>query len=505
MLTILSSRLVHWMGRITRSPARELRWYAGVFVLTCGLAPWCPRTQADTVLIAAAVVAVLVALVWQRSTWRWLLLSALVVMIGLVRYQTALPVALAQPAMVEHFDGVEGVVTGVIDEIDQRWDETHLTLNDPLLSRQALPARVLIVVPPSGTYQFGQTIRSVCQLRVPVVFDDFDYRRYLARYNIGWVCYSRDNLVTGGPKRGDYLLDRSRQWLSARLARTATEPANGLLQGMILGVPHALDTDHAAVMRALGLSHIIAISGSHIVLIVHIVLLVLIGLGLRRPQAFWSALVLIGVYVALVGAPASAVRAALMAGIFLLIQRLGRLSIVWPAALFAAAAMAWLEPMVIADDIGFQLSFAAVLGLVYYGPRLTRYLRWLPEAFELRQLASMTIAAQLATLPIALRYFGTFSPWSVLANLLILPVIPLLTVGGIAQTLAAALWVPAGTLIGVGTSLLVIYWVRIADMLVSWPYASLTVAAPSLTLSAIWYYGLWRLFRRLPWYTDDDL
>jgi len=177
-----------------------------------------------------------------------------------------------------------------------------------------------------------------------------------------------------------------------------------------------------------GLSHIIAISGSHIVLFAAILFEVLFFFGLWRKQAQVGVIVFTFFYVFLVGLPASAVRAGIMVSLLFLAQMLGRQSFNLRTLVLAATLMLLDNPLLLKFDLGFQLSFLAVLGLILMGPVFNR---WLNVFFKdrlnfIRELFAMTLSAQVFTLPLLISSFGYFSSVSLVSNILAVPLSPFL-------------------------------------------------------------------------------
>jgi predicted membrane metal-binding protein len=116
----------------------------------------------------------------------------------------------------------------------------------------------------------------------------------------------------------------------------------------------------------------------------------------------------------------------------------------WTPLLLSAALMLALDPTAIVTDVGFRLSFAAVIGMRAFGKSFAHYLRWLPEAFGVRGACAETLSATIATLPIELRDFGTLPIAALPVNMLIVPVVPFATAVGAATLLLGSLWTPFG-------------------------------------------------------------
>ncbi|EKD76555.1 MAG: hypothetical protein ACD_43C00062G0001, partial [uncultured bacterium] len=106
-----------------------------------------------------------------------------------------------------------------------------------------------------------------------------------------------------------------------------------------------------------------------------------------------------------------------------------------------AALMAAYNPYILLNDLGFQLSFLATIGLIYFQPLVAQFTLWLPEWFSLRETISTSLAAAIPTAPLIAWQFGTFSPVSFFANIIVLPVSNLLLFAGAGIT-ALALVLP---------------------------------------------------------------
>ena len=127
------------------------------------------------------------------------------------------------------------------------------------------------------------------------------------------------------------------------------------------------------------------------------------------------------------GAEASVVRAAIMGLLLLLADKIGRVYDFKNAVTAAAVGMVLWNPKILAFDIGFQLSFAALLGIVYFRPYLVKWLKMKEVSGFLnwRDHFLNTTSAQIAVLPLLIYHFSFFSPFGILANVLILEFIPI--------------------------------------------------------------------------------
>jgi competence protein ComEC len=231
-----------------------------------------------------------------------------------------------------------------------------------------------------------------------------------------------------------------------------------LARGFVLGEDERVDEQTTDDFRRSGLSHLLAVSGQNVALLALLAMPVLAALGMPlRTRLVWL-LGLIAVYVPLAGAGPSIQRAGIMGALSVLATLGGRRTSRLYALAFAAVVLLALEPG-IAADIGWQLSFVAVLGiLISAGPVRATLGAWLGTHGWRRPLidgAAMTIAATIATAPLIAFHFEAVSILSLMANLLALPAVaPAMWLGMVAAAAGQVPGFPVELLNAVNTLLL---------------------------------------------------
>ena len=263
----------------------------------------------------------------------------------------------------------------------------------------------------------------------------FDYRRYLEIHGFtgrtfvaSWkwqkAVVSLDGLSRLERTRLFFLQLRHR--LLARFnAVEAEDDAVAVVAAMALGDKSALTQDLKDVYAVSGASHVLALSGLHLG-IIYTLLTLLLG-GRRQFAVFCSLLTVLGLwaYVFLVGIPVSVVRSALMLSLYALLSVGGRERMSLSALSFAAVVMLLVNPLSL-FDVGFQLSFVALLSIVLWVPLLMgvfpadyllshRAVRWLWS------MIAVSLSAQIGVAPLIAYYFGYFSPWFLLTNFVAIP------------------------------------------------------------------------------------
>ncbi|MEK7145270.1 MAG: ComEC/Rec2 family competence protein, partial [Patescibacteria group bacterium] len=129
-------------------------------------------------------------------------------------------------------------------------------------------------------------------------------------------------------------------------------------------------------------------------------------------------------FAVMTGGSATIVRASLMAILVVVARATGRIYGITRALLLAGFLMVLHNPKILVFDTSFQLSFLSTLGLIYLSPVIEKWLGFIPEKLQLRQIAAATIATQIFVLPLLLYQMGQLSIVSLPVNLLILPAIP---------------------------------------------------------------------------------
>jgi len=474
---------VAWVGGVVLA-----HWLWQVGLLRCSTPAW-PWTA----LAAGSLGAVFAAAKYPR-----LRLTALVLLflaLAVWRSQAQALTACPTPAHVAYYNGdeerpvrvtVEGTVIGYPDVRDVRTyyrlraetlmldGRTHMVHGDVLVQAGRFPE-----------YSYGDRLRATGYLQAPPVLDDFDYRAHLARRGI-YSLLRRSRLEKTGEGQGQLfwrLLFRLKARGSALLNRVLPEPAAALANGMLLGIESGIAADVDAAFVATGTSHVIVISGSNIALLSG-VLMAGAGRLLGKRRAAFPVVLGIALYVLLVGADAAALRAGIMGILYVFAVYLGRQSTAYVSLCASALAMLAWNPLTL-WDVGFQLSFAATLGLVLFTRPIAQHVQGLLAHRLARERLYMvmgvlndalivTLAAQVLTLPIIVYHFGRLSLISLLTNFLILPAQPPIMTGGMATLLAGLIWEPLGRLLAVIPWLFLTYTTAVVRLTAAAPMASVS-------------------------------
>ncbi len=282
----------------------------------------------------------------------------------------------------------------------------------------------------------------------------------------------------------------------------------GLLRAMLLGTREDMDEALFQDFSVTGTLHIVAVSGTHVAMLSLFLLALLRGAGVTQPFWFYWLAPLLTLYVMMTGLAPSAIRAGLMAVMFWLAPLLqrkpdGLTALAWSALLI----LAW-EPAQW-RDIGFQLSFAAVLGLVLIYPPLARHThgwlrgdawrlqlepwwqrwpRWLVRSVALLALTSVSVC--LVTDPLTARYFNLLSPVALLANIAVVPAAGLMMALGLLAMLGGALWAPLADLCNHLNLPVITLIMRCTEWSAALPGGHFYLRSPAWGWIAVYYVGL---------------
>jgi len=326
-----------------------------------------------------------------------------------------------QPNHISHYNGQVVTIYGWIDEEPTLSEgKTKFTLKI-----EGIQGRVLVQLPFYDQYQYGDSLKMKGKLKEPPVFDDFNYRNYLKGANIYSLLINpkieKLNQFKGSPLKKSLfaLKNRFQEKLNQFLPEPEASLANGLLFGERTTFPPWLKESFVNS----GIIHITALSGYNVSIISKS--LSLFFDQLFPSLSFWCALPLIWLFVLMVGAQTTIVRAAIFASLLLIAPKVGRRRDVLRGLLLVATLMTLPNPFILKYDSSFQLSFLATASLFYLTPSLEKWLGSWQDLDWVKDAIVTTCSAQLFVLPILLFGFKQLSLIALLTNALVLPIVPL--------------------------------------------------------------------------------
>lgn len=324
----------------------------------------------------------------------------------------------------------------------------------------------------------------------------FDRAAWLARQGIGALLQARDVEIRTGPSGLRSRIQRARRFLRERLDRTGRPEAAALAAAILFGDREGLDDSFALDLQRTGTTHFLAVSGFNVGLVL---------------AAAWAALVLLGAggrlrtlvllaaawgYALLAGLEASVLRAAIMASVWLGAELVGRRADSAVSLAAAALLILAIDPAQV-RDVGFQLSFLAVAGILLLVPLLAAFLggtsTWLQKGYG---LVLVSLAAWLATAPVVQSNFHLLTPSVLVTNLLFCPLVLAVMIFGTLAVIVPALGAPLGLAYAALAGL--------ARAITSVPGAYFFVPAVPPALVVVYYagfavWGAWTRLRPASW------
>lgn len=256
----------------------------------------------------------------------------------------------------------------------------------------------------------------------------------------------------------------------ADAVRTAIpEPQASLGIGFLTGQKSALPTELAEAMQIAGLTHIVVASGYNLTILVRMSRRLFVKHS--RFLTLFSSYTLIASFVLVTGFSPSMTRAAFVSVLSLLIWSYGRQTHPFVLISIVAAATVLMEPSFVWGDLGWLLSFSAFLGVMILAPLLQRFFFGREPPGILRQVMGETIAAHLATLPVVVTAFGALSHVAIIANVLIVPLVPIAMLGTFIVGMVALTVPSLAELVAWPVTQLLAYMTTVAETLAGLPWA----------------------------------
>lgn len=394
-----------------------------------------------TIVITSALM-ILIAIVWRKDIWvRFSALVLAFLFFGFIFTLAYFHYFLSPPFA---FDKKEVSFVGYvcnnpqIEIEDVKYELCLWQMNDETAS-----FKILITADLYPRYDYGEVITGEGTLEKPGIINGFDYQSYLLTKKIFGVMYkpkidsskqkteSNEQQTAGSRLKG--ALFKVKNKLEATISQIMPEPEASFMNGLILGERSNLSPELVNDFNRTGTTHIIALSGYNITIIIMAVNIAFGYLGKKR--AFLISLILTLFFVIMTGASASVVRASIMVSLVLAAPLLGRRAKSINILVLTAAVMLLFNPLILRYDLGFALSFLSISGLVLLSPILIKKFakgRLAKTPAEIKSPLIETLSAQTFAFPLILYSFSRVSLIAPLTNVLILPFIPLTMAMGFA-------------------------------------------------------------------------
>ena len=436
------------------------------------------------VLLALLILGILlISVFWHYKKFVVIGFSILFLIAGIWRYQVA-GLRIINDEIRKYNDSKENItLIGTVSnepDLGERSQKLTLKIEQIITEKEIIKetGKVLLTTWRYPEYKYGDKLKITGKLETPPVFEEFNYQEYLKKDGIYSLIYFPEIKLLGqnygNPLKAILFSFKNKFQETSR--KFLSPPQEGILEALIFGEEENISQEWKDKLNLTGTRHITAVSGMNVTIITFLIFNFLLLLGFWRHQAFYLSIILIILYILMIGGPASGVRAGIMGILLITAQHFGRISQAQRAVTFAAAFMLFLNPLLLRLDIGFQLSFLAILGLIYFQPFFFDFLKKIPNSdfFSIRTTLSTTIAAQIFTLPILVYNFGRIPLLSLITNVLIVPILaPLTILIFIFGILGMISWF-LGFLLSFPIWLSLIYITKIVDLFSKISFVSLT-------------------------------
>lgn len=463
-----------------------LAWLLGVALADVIRLPW-------WIWLIGAVMAVLGLVVLRsRPISRLVCVGAILFSVGAARYTIAIPKPAENDVSLFNDQG-RVILKGMIANAPEIHDTSAAMLVEArsveIAGGGSTPVHGLVQVRTISArdFRYGDLVTVGGSLETPPDAEEgFSYQDYLARHDV-YSMLDFGQVSVAGVREGSPILTALYDFRAdayQKIDRLLPEPESSLLQGILLGLDQGISPEVRDSFNAVSASHIIAISGMNIAIVAGLLMTLF-----RRvmPENLAVVLTSIGlvVYSLFVGASPSVLRAAIMSILALVAVRLGRQTY-GPASLgFSALALTAIDPNAL-FDVGFQLSFLATCGLVFFTEPLQNaltawLLRFLSEG-RAKQIIGfvseslvVTVAAQITTTPLIILVFKRFSLVSLVPNFLVIPVQGQLMVWGILSVVFAYILWPVAQVLAWIAWLFLAWTIEIVRLFAALPFASVGI------------------------------
>lgn len=280
------------------------------------------------------------------------------------------------------------------------------------------------------------------------------------------------------------LISKVRHRFIAGVFTALPEPLGSFALGLLIGQRSTLPSEVTLALTAAGLTHIVAVSGYNLTIIIDSVKKLIAKKS--RYQAVIFSLSLIFLFVLLVGNSPSIFRAAMVSGLSIVAWYYGRK--IRPMVLIAlvAALTAGYYPIYIWSDISWYLSFLAFFGVLVIAPLLVKKFSKKSKPPIIVYLLAETLAAQVMTMPIILYVFGQMSLFSIFANLLVVPFVPLAMLLSLFAGLAGMLFAQVSGIIALPAKIVLAYMLDVAKYFSNLPHSIINYPISNVMLLCIY-------------------
>ncbi len=327
----------------------------------------------------------------------------------------------------------------------------------------------------------------------------FDYKRYLASIGISGRVYLQgaSDIQVSGQKGGGYL-HRLGYAIKNKVIHIISYSLDtnqaGLLEGMLIGYKDGLDENAFTAFSKAGLTHIMVASGMNVAFIILPFTFIFKKLRMSNRSANIFTIFILVLFVFVTGFSASVVRAVIMGIIILTGRIIMREPDIYTSISAAALILLIINPYTL-YDIGFQLSFGATLALVLFYQQIKTFVegKYIPDFIS--DTLAATIAAQLGVIPVTLYYFNNFPTFSIISNILVVPLVEFVTIIGFIMVFTGLLNIYLAVIVGYVNNTFLSFILFVTEVTSKIPFSLLKLPTPKPGMVLLYYLVIIYIFK----------
>ncbi len=325
----------------------------------------------------------------------------------------------------------------------------------------------ILIDSPFNTLKVGYS--ATLDNNIQLVPPDFFYKNFLQKEGV-FLLSIRPRIYSSGDTDQTKFFANIRNTADDIIENSMPYPESRILSAMTLGFNDAPKEIKQNLANA-GIIHITSVSGMHVAILAVVIFYLFSVYSTFSPStATVSTILIIILYIIFINSPPAAIRSGLMISLYFIARLSGRRSAIGRIVIVSIFFMLIENPYLLLNDIGFQLSYMAVLGIIYISPLINNYIKK-PQESKFRRLTreaiSISLGAQLATTPLVLYNFKLIPILSPIFNILVAPFLTVILVLGIIGVMVGFLWIGFSTIILSPVYLLL----KITDVISSYAYS----------------------------------
>lgn len=395
--------------------------------------------------------------------------------------------------------GIDAEITGkIVSPPEEKTNKTSFMLETKCINGKSAEGKILVnVYFPEDVFSYGDIIEAegkFFRLTPPSNPGVFDYKKYLQQKRIyaALSIVNKDNIKIIGKKP-------SPLWqLSVKLRRQILDvygknlPARqaAVISGITIGEKSGLDSYIQKIFVDAGVMHVLVVSGSNVAFVSIIFFWIFRNIfRLKKKTAYTLLLPIILVYTMIVGANPPVVRASIMTAIVIVSMLLSRNPDVYQGIFLAALIILIYNPLTLFES-GFQMSFAATIGIIYLFPKFKNLMKMhkLPAPIIwLLSIFIVSLSAQIAVAPLMAYYFNKVSLIAVISNLVILPMIGVLLASGFSLYISSFMGIQILSIAAKITGIFISATTTMVDFFANIPYSTVMTAPPTVFFMIFYY------------------